>query len=76
MRTIFVAAAVALLAAPVIAEPTNDEPAGEPKAETEQASAEPKEEEKICRHISQVGSRKKERKCLTRKDWIRFNRGE
>lgn len=75
MRLIL-AAAAALLAAPAIAEPTTGEPASETKAETEQASAEPKEEEKICRNISQVGSRKKERKCFTRKDWIRFNRGE
>lgn len=76
MRTVIALAAAALSMSPLSAQSTTaPADAEETTAKSEEGPA-AKEEEKICRNISQVGSRKKERKCMTQKEWLRFNRGE
>nr|WP_298896193.1 hypothetical protein [uncultured Altererythrobacter sp.] len=48
--------------------------AEEPK--TDQAQEQKAEDERICRRISTgMGSRKKERVCMTSQEWREFNRG-
>lgn len=76
MRIVFALAAAALTISPVSAQSSaSPADAEETAAKSEEAPA-AKEDEKICRNISQMGSRKKERKCMTQKEWLRFNRGE
>ena len=57
------------------AEPTRTAPeAEEPK--TEQVQEEKAEDKRICRRINTgMGSRRKERVCMTRDEWREFNRG-
>lgn len=76
MRIVVAAlAAVTLLAAPAIATPQSEPSPDTTEAAPELPTPEAKED-KVCRQIAQTGSRKKERVCKTRKEWVRFNRGE
>lgn len=57
------------------AEPAQPEVQEEERA-TEQSQEEKAEDKRICRRISTgMGSRKKERVCMTSKEWREFNRG-
>ena len=51
--------------------------AADPKtvAEDTEQKEEKKEAKKICKRISDMGSRRTTRKCLTREQWLEFNRG-
>lgn len=78
MRNIMSALAFALLLAggsAVAAEPEKTEaPSEKEQPAAQEEAAEP---EKICRQIAlQLGSRKRERVCMTRKEWREFNRGD
>ncbi len=46
-------------------------PQAEEKAEKEQA----REEKKICRRITSMGSRRAERICMTKAEWREYNNG-
>jgi len=62
--------ALALLAQAEPAQPAAEEP------QTEQTEEQQTEEKRICRRINTgMGSRKKERVCMTREQWREFNRG-
>ena len=57
------------------AEPAQPAPEAE-EQKTEQAEERTAEDKRICRRISTgMGSRKKERVCMTREEWREFNRG-
>lgn len=57
------------------AEPAQPELQEEERA-AEQAQEEKAKDKRICRRISTgMGSRKKERVCMTSKEWREFNRG-
>lgn len=75
MRVALPFAALALLAAPAVAdEPKENEK--EAKETEAPAAAQPKDEEKICRYVRMdMSSRRKERVCLTKEGWVEFNQG-
>ncbi len=60
-----------VVAAPALAHDTKQE---EPKKTEKSEKA--KEPKMICKRVSSMGSNRKERICMTRKDWRAFNRGE
>lgn len=51
--------------------------AGDPKPTAPEAEKkkEPKAEKKICRNVSEMGSRRSKRMCMTRDEWVDFNQG-
>ena len=66
----FLALAVTV-AAPALAHDIKQE---EPR--TAEKTEKAKGPKKICKRVSSMGSNRKERVCMTRKDWRAFNRGE
>ena len=66
-----------LLALAMIAQAEPAQTASEVKEpKTDQAQEQKAEDKQICRRISTgMGSRKKERVCMTSQEWREFNRG-
>ena len=75
MRVALPFAALAILATPAFAdEPKEDEKDAKEAAAPETAKVE--EVEKICRYVRMdMSSRRKERVCLTKEGWVKFNQG-
>lgn len=67
-----IAAAAALCAFAVVPAHASD-PAPE---QTEAKEEEPKKAKKICRYVSDLGSRRKTRLCMTAEQWREQNQGE
>ena len=74
MRFALPALALAAIAVPAIAtEPQDKESDKKAEAQPEEA---PAKEEKICRRIrTDISSRRKEKVCMTREEWVDFNNG-
>ena len=62
------------LAAPASADPATEEAEAEKTDKTEESASEPKKDKRICRYVrTDPSSRRKERICLTAKQWRKAN---
>ncbi|MDA0819141.1 MAG: hypothetical protein O3C52_08515 [Proteobacteria bacterium] len=65
-----------MLALALVAQTEPAQPKVQEERSAEQVQEEKNENKRICRRISTgIGSRKKERVCMTSKEWREFNRG-